>query len=117
MSSDEIDAYLEALDEPRRSTLAALRRTIAEAIPEAEEGLSYGAPVFRIDGRPIAGFAAAARHLSYLPHSGTVLGAMTPEELRGFAASKGSLRMPVDTPLPADLVGELIRRRRAEAGV
>lgn len=117
MPSNEIDDYLAALDEPRRSTLAAVRRIIAAEIPEAEEGLSYGAPVFRIAGRPIAGFSAAARHLSYLPHSGSILDSLSPEQLHGFPASKGAIRMPVDTPLPAELIRTLIELRRAEAGV
>ena len=117
MSSEEIDQYLAGLDEPKRSTLEALRRLIAEVIPEAEEGLSYGVPAFRIGGKPIAGFSAAKHHLSYLPHSGDILASLTPEQLHGFAASKGALKMPLDTPLPAELVRTLIEHRRAEAGV
>jgi uncharacterized protein YdhG (YjbR/CyaY superfamily) len=105
VSSDEIDQYLLALDEPKRSTLEALRRMIAEEIPEAEQGLSYGAPVFRIGGRPIAGVSAARHHLSYRPHRG------------GFSASKGAVKMPVDTPLPVELVRTLIQLRRREANV
>jgi uncharacterized protein YdhG (YjbR/CyaY superfamily) len=117
MSSDEVDEYLDALDEPKRSTLATLRRLIAAEIPEAEEGLSYGAPVFRIGGKPIAGFSAAKHHLSYLPHSGSILGSLAADQLQGFTASKGALKMAVDTPLPAELVRTLVALRRAEAGV
>ncbi len=117
MSSDEIDTYLATLDEPKRSTLDALRRTIAGVIPEADEGLSYGVPVFRIGGKPIAGFSAASRHLSYLPHSGEILASLPADQLEGFSASKGAVKMPVDTPLPERLVRTLIVLRRAEAGV
>lgn len=117
MSAEEVDAYLAALDEPKRSTLEAVRRTILDVVPEAEQGLSYGVPVFRLDGRNIAGFSAARHHLSYLPHSGTVLAALGEADLEGLAASKGALRMPIDTPLPPALVARLIAARRAEAGV
>jgi uncharacterized protein YdhG (YjbR/CyaY superfamily) len=117
MASDEVDRYLAALDEPRRSTLEALRRRIAAEIPEAEEGLSYGVPVFRIAGKPIAGFSAAKHHLSYLPHSGSILGMLGAEQLQGFTASKGAVKMAVDSPLPDGLVRTLIALRRAEAGV
>ena len=51
MSHAEIDAYLEALEEPKRSTLDQLRRTILEVIPDAEQGISYGVPAFRVRGR------------------------------------------------------------------
>ena len=117
MSADEVDAYVAQLDEPKRSTLEHIRRSIAAVIPEAEEGLSYGVPVFRIAGKPIAGFSAAKNWLSYLPHSGEILSTMSDEALMGLSASKGALRFPIDQPLPDALVRSLIAARRAEAGV
>lgn len=117
MSAAEIDAYLASLDEARRSTLEIVRSHILDVVPDAEQGLSYGVPVFRMGGKAVAGFSAAARHLSYLPHSGTVLGDVPAARLAGLSASKGALRMAIGAPLPADLIRELIERRRAEAGV
>jgi uncharacterized protein YdhG (YjbR/CyaY superfamily) len=114
MSSDEIDRYLDALDEPRRTTLQRLRRSIHRALPEVEEGLSYGVPAFRVAGRPVAGFSAATHHLSYLPHSGSVLSSFDSDDLEGFTASKGALKFPVDTPPSDALVARLIAARRAE---
>ena len=72
MSAAEIDAYLNQLDEPKRSTLSQLRCDILAAIPDAEQCISYAAPAFKVDGKTIAGFAAFKSHLSYLPHSGSV---------------------------------------------
>ena len=72
MSKDEVDRYLASLEEPKRSTLDALRRTILDIVPEAEQCISYGVPAFRLQGKVIAGFAAFKNHLSYLPHSGSV---------------------------------------------
>jgi uncharacterized protein YdhG (YjbR/CyaY superfamily) len=117
MSAKEIDEYLANLDEPRRSALERLRQTIASIIPEAEQGLSYGVPVFRISERPIAGFSAAKNHLSYLPHSGNILARLTEQDLQGFTATKGAVKIPIDTPFPTDLVSRLINERRNEAGV
>jgi hypothetical protein len=62
--SAEIDAYLADVDEPKRSTLQRLRQTILEVIPDAEEGISYGLPAFRVQGTVVAGFAAFKNHLS-----------------------------------------------------
>ena len=42
VSAQEIDQYLDALEEPKRSTLARLRQTILEILPEADQGISYG---------------------------------------------------------------------------
>lgn len=117
MSGSGIDAYLDRLGEPQRTTLSRLRSQIATIIPEAEEGLSYGVPAFRIDGKPIAGFSAAKHHVSYLPHSGEILATLTDDELAGLEASKGALKVPVDGAVPDALLRSLIERRRTEAGV
>jgi uncharacterized protein YdhG (YjbR/CyaY superfamily) len=61
----------------------------------------------------IAGFAAFKNHLSYLPHSGSVLNRL-PEELAGYEKSSGALRFPVDQPLPGPLVKKLIDVRLRE---
>src|SRR5208283_6029456 len=79
MSSAEIDEYLADLEEPKRSTLQRLRQTIREVVPQAEEGISYRVPAFRLEGKVIAGFAAFKNHLSYLPHSGSVIPALQGE--------------------------------------
>jgi uncharacterized protein YdhG (YjbR/CyaY superfamily) len=114
MSSDEIDQYLADLEEPKRSTLQRLRQTILEVVPEAEEGISYQVPAFRINGKVIAGFAAFKNHLSYLPHSGSVF-PLLPDEIASYKTSTGALQFPVDSPLPKPLVERLIRVRMAQA--
>ncbi len=73
MAPAEIDRYLAPLDEPKRSTLEAVRRSIMEVVPGAEQCISYGAPAFKVQGKTVAGFAAFKNHLGYLPHSGSVL--------------------------------------------
>ena len=114
MSAEEIDEYLDALDEPKRTTLSRLRQAILAILPEAEQGLSYGVPAFKVGGKTIAGFAAFKRHLSYLPHSGSVFPELA-EELRAYPMSTGALRFPVDEPLPRDIVEKLISVRLRQA--
>jgi uncharacterized protein YdhG (YjbR/CyaY superfamily) len=114
VSAEQIDDYLRGVEEPKRNTLQALRRTILEVIPHAEQGISYGMPAFRIRGKTVAGFAAFTDHLSYLPHSGTVLGQLA-DDLAGYTMTKGSLHFPVDRPLPKAVVKRLIAVRLSEA--
>jgi uncharacterized protein YdhG (YjbR/CyaY superfamily) len=114
VSKQEIDQYLGALDEPKRATLAQLRETIVAIVPDAEQWISYGMPAFKLRGKTIAGFAAFNSHLSYLPHSGSVIGALA-EETEGYTKTKGSLHFPVDEPLPTALVKQLLDVRIAEA--
>jgi uncharacterized protein YdhG (YjbR/CyaY superfamily) len=90
VSAEEIDAYLRGVEEPKRRTLEALR------------------------GTTIAGFAAFKDHLSYLPHSGNVLGQLA-GDLSGYTMTKGSLHFPVDRPLPKAVVKRLIAVRLREA--
>jgi uncharacterized protein YdhG (YjbR/CyaY superfamily) len=108
-----IDEYLAGLDEPKRTTLQELRQTILAVLPDAEECISYGMPAFRWKGKVIAGFAAFKTHLSYLPHSGSVLRQMS-DDLAGYQSTPGSLHFPIDQPLPKALVKKLITVRLNE---
>ena len=113
---EKVDEYLASVEEPKRSTLAQLRTTILELVPDADECISYGMPAYKIGGKTIAGFAAFKNHLSYLPHSGSVLDKLS-DDLGGYEMTKGSLHFPVDEPLPRALVAALLRTRMAEAGL
>jgi uncharacterized protein YdhG (YjbR/CyaY superfamily) len=110
MSVEEVEEYLSALDEPKRGTLRALRRTILEIVPEAEQVISYRVPAFRVQGKIVAGFAAFKDHLSYLPFSGSVLEQLG-DELRGYTMTKSALHFPADLALPTSLVKKLIAVR------
>ena len=114
MSAKEVDEYLRGIEEPKRSTLQTLRRTILEIVPDAEEVISYGVPAFRVGGSTFAGFAAFKDHLSYLPFSGSVLPSIA-HELAGYTMTKSALHFAVDRPLPKLLVKKLIALRVVEA--
>ena len=117
MSAEEIDEYLDGLEEPKRTTLARLRKVIVEILPEAEQGISYGVPAFKVGGKTVAGFAAFKKHLSYLPHSGSVFPELR-DDLERYSTSSGALRFEIDEPLPRPLVEKLIavRLRQAMSG-
>jgi uncharacterized protein YdhG (YjbR/CyaY superfamily) len=114
VSSEEVDAYLAEVDEPKRSTLQALRRTILEIVADAEQVISYRVPAFRVQGKIVAGFAAFRKHLSFLPFSGSVLPQLA-DELEGHTMTKSALHFPLNEPLPKALVQKLIAARLEEA--
>jgi uncharacterized protein YdhG (YjbR/CyaY superfamily) len=114
VSAQEVDQYLNALDEPKRTTLAQLRDTILDILPEADQGISYCVPAFKVRGKTIAGFAAFKNHLSYLPHSGSVFSELS-HELKGYSTSSGALRFGINEPLPVPLVQKLIAVRLQQA--
>ncbi len=68
---------------------------LASILPEAEEGISYGVPAFKVGGKAVAGYAHAKRHCSYFPHFGSVIPHVEPALLDGYDWSKGTLRLPV----------------------
>jgi uncharacterized protein YdhG (YjbR/CyaY superfamily) len=116
MTAEEIDRYLAGVEEPTRGTLEEMRRRILEVIPDAEQCLSYALPAFKMQGKTVAGLAAFKNHLSYLPHSGSVLAALA-KETRGYTQTGGSLHFPVDTPLPRPLIKKLLTIRMRQAGL
>lgn len=116
MAAVDVDDYLAGLDEPKRSTLQHVRQSIRQVIPDAEECISYGMPAFRYQGKTVAGFAAFKNHLSYLPHSGSVLPALA-DDLVGYEQTTGSLHFAVDEPLPSALVAKLVTTRLKQLGL
>jgi uncharacterized protein YdhG (YjbR/CyaY superfamily) len=113
VSAAEVDEYLRGVEEPKRSTLEALRRTILEIVPEAEQVISYRVPAFKVRGKTVAGFAAFRDHLSYLPFSGSVLPRLA-DELEGYTMTKSALHFPIDRPLSKAIVEKLLAARLAE---
>jgi uncharacterized protein YdhG (YjbR/CyaY superfamily) len=109
----DVDAYLASLSVEKRGALQKLRRAIAAAAPDAEEGFSYGLPAFRLDGRPLVCYAAAANHCSFYPMSPAVI-RVHAADLKRYGVSKGTIRFPAEKPLPAALVRKLVKARIAE---
>jgi uncharacterized protein YdhG (YjbR/CyaY superfamily) len=116
MTQADIDGYLASVEEPKRTTLEALRTSILRVVPDAEQCISYGMPAFKVHGKAVAGFAAFKDHLSYLPHSGSVLSQLG-DELAGYEATKGSLHFAVGEPLPDDLVRKLVETKLQQLGL
>jgi uncharacterized protein YdhG (YjbR/CyaY superfamily) len=108
-----IDEYLAPLSDDKRAALQKLRRAIKAAAPRAEECISYQLPAFRLDGRPLVAFGAAASHCSFYPMSSSTVEAHK-KELEAYETSKGTIRFQPDRPLPAALVRKLVKARIAE---
>jgi uncharacterized protein YdhG (YjbR/CyaY superfamily) len=109
--ANSVDEYLARVPEPARGTLKKTRALIRSVVPaEASEAISYGIPSFKYKGW-LVGYAAFANHCSFFPGA---LPRKFADELKRFPTSKGTIRFPVDKPLPAALVKKLVRARIAE---
>ena len=107
-----IDEYLAPLSDEKRAALEKLRKAIKSAAPEAEECISYQIPGFRLNGRLLVSFGAAANHCAFYPGKFPVED--NKDELKAYETSKGTIRFPADRPLPATLVRKLVKSRIAE---
>jgi uncharacterized protein YdhG (YjbR/CyaY superfamily) len=108
-----IDEYLATVDADKRTALQKLRKAIKAAAPKAQECISYGLAAFRLDGRPLVAFGAAAKHCAFFPMSGNTVRDHK-DDLEGYDTSKGTIRFDADKPLPASLVRKLVKARIAE---
>lgn len=107
-----VDAYLATVPEDARAALIKLRKIIQAAAPNATEGISYHIPTFKYKGSLVA-FAAFPTHCSFYVMSPQVMDAHK-EELKSYDTAKGTIRFPVNKPLPASLVKKLVKARIEE---
>lgn len=113
MSESEVTAYIEAQEEPKRTTLLAVRATILEIEPRFEQVIAWNTPQFKINGKYAVGFAAFKKHLTFSPQSPEVMTAHA-DQLADYVTSKSSFQFAIDQPLPKELLASLIKARLAE---
>lgn len=106
-----IDEYIAMFPEEIQSTLQALRATIKAAAPDATEKISYQIPTFYLSGN-LVHFAAFKDHISFFPTSSGI--AAFKRELRKYPSAKGTVRFPIDKPLPLNLIRRIVKFRVAE---
>jgi uncharacterized protein YdhG (YjbR/CyaY superfamily) len=110
--SAEVEAYLDNVPEPARTTLKRMRAMIRAAAPtEATEAISYKIPSFHYKGT-LVWYAAFKHHCSFFPMVLPLAGEFG-EQLKKFKTSKGTIQFPVDSPLPAGLVEKIVKARVA----
>ena len=94
-----------------QDVLEELRRTIRSAAPEAEETISYGIPTFALNGN-LVHFAAFKRHIGFYPTPSAIDAFQS--ELSPYEVAKGTIRFPLDRPIPFDLVTKIVEYRVKE---
>ena len=110
-SPNEIDQYIAGFPADIQEILENLRAVIREAAPEAEETINYQIPTFRLHGN-LVHFAAFKKHIGFYPTPSGI--EKFRKELSVYEGAKGSVKFPLDKPIPYDLVREIVRFRVEE---
>ncbi|MBN2086534.1 MAG: DUF1801 domain-containing protein [Anaerolineales bacterium] len=109
--SKEIDAYIKAYPKEVQIVLGKVRAVIRKAAPDAQEALKYGIPTFILNGN-LVHFGGFAHHIGFYP---TPSGTSTfKKELAPYAGAKGSIRFPLDKPIPYGLIAKIVKFRVKE---
>lgn len=106
-----IDAYIKSQTKDKQPGLMELRAIIKSVAPEAEEGIGYKMPVFKLYG-VLAYFAAAKNHFGLYAMPSAVI--QFTKELEKYTTSKGAIQFPIDKPLPSTLIKKIIKFRVKE---
>ncbi len=108
---ESIDEYIAVQPKNIQPILQELRQAIKEAAPQAEETISYQMPAFKQNG-VLVWFAAFKNHVSIFPKVSVM--EEFKEQLSPYQKSKGTIKFPLDKPLPLDLIKDMVRFRVKE---
>lgn len=106
-----IDEFIGQFPADVQKILQELRSVIREAAPGATEAISYGIPTFKLHGN-LVHFSAYAHHIGFYPTSSGI--EKFRESLSAYELSRGTVRFPIDKPLPYDLIREMVTFRVKE---
>ena len=107
-----VEEYINQFPDDIREQLEQVRAIIKIAAPDAEEGISYGMPGYKLNKKPLVYFAGYKTHIGfYATPTGHSQFAV---ELSQYKQGKGSVQFPLNKPLPLDLISRITRFRVKE---
>lgn len=108
-----IDEYIKNFPKETQEILQKIRKIITEQVPNFEETISYGIPTIKYKSKYVLYFAAFSKHVSVYPISGAMEEKYA-EEIKKYRAGRGTLRFPLDKPIPYDFIKKIAKVRAKE---
>ena len=109
-----IEEYIAGFPRPVQTVLKRVRRTIRSAAPDAEETISYNIPTYKLNGRALIYFAGWKAHYSLYPANARLIAAFKKDLAKYEYNDKGTIRFPLDQPIPDKLIARIVRFRAKE---
>jgi uncharacterized protein YdhG (YjbR/CyaY superfamily) len=111
MASKNIDEYISGFPMDIQAILKKIRTTIQKAAPDAEETINYGIPTFTLKGN-LVHFAAFKSHVGFYPTPTGI--EKFKKELSKYEGAKGSVKFPLEKPMPYNLITKIVKFRAKE---
>lgn len=107
-TAKNIDDYIASFPPNVQKVLEKVRKTIKKAAPEAEEAMKYGIPTFTLNGN-LVHFGGYNEHIGFYPDPRGI--EEFKKELSPYQSGKGTLKFPLDKPIPFDLIAKIVKFR------
>ena len=108
---ETVDEYIATFPRNVQDILEELRQTIHNSAPDAKEAISYQIPTFKLNGN-LVHFAAFKNHIGFYPTSSGI--SRFKKELSRYEVSRGTVRFPINEPIPSDLIRKIVKYRVKE---
>jgi uncharacterized protein YdhG (YjbR/CyaY superfamily) len=108
-----VDEYVAAHPQATQAALQQVRRAIQQAVPEAQELVSYQIAAYKLAGAPLLYFAGWKKHYSLYPVN-EHLASHFQDDLSQYEIEKSTIRFPLDQPVPVKLIGRIAKYRALE---
>ena len=111
MPAKDIEEFIAGFPADVQKVLKKVRTTIRKAAPKADETINYGIPTFTLNGN-LVHFSAFKHHIGFYPTPSGI--EKFKKELSAYEGAKGSVKFPLDQPIPYDLIAKIVKFRVEE---
>lgn len=106
---NEVDTYINGFSGEVKDRLLVIRNIVRELAPDATERICMRMPTYDLNGKWLVHFAGFEKHIGFYPQPEGITAFS--DKLAGYKTSKGTIQLPLNKPLPVDLIREIVKYR------